>query len=260
MEGEKKQLRVYNENTQQYFLYKEMHKNQTLDFVKGKYNQYNKLNNKVMDIHTALSLLDDFIDPSDPDLDLENSVHAYQTAERIRKKYPEDKQLQITGLIHDLGKVLFSIGEPSWSVVGDTYVVGCEFPKSIVYYETLKDNPDFLRYTKNGIYQEGCGIDNLYITFGHDEYLYRVLKYNSTKHKLDQKYLDIIRYHSFYPWHTEGEYKQFMNTKDEITMKNVIMFNEFDLYSKEDDTFIDDNVKLYYKNLLNEYFTGELQW
>ena len=51
-----------------------------------------------------------------------------------------------------------------------------------------------------------------------------------------------------------------MNTKDEITMKNVIMFNEFDLYSKEDDTFIDDNVKLYYKNLLNEYFTGELQW
>jgi inositol oxygenase len=55
-----------------------MHKNQTLDFVKGKYNQYNKLNNKVMDIHTALSLLDDFIDPSDPDLDLENSIHAYK--------------------------------------------------------------------------------------------------------------------------------------------------------------------------------------
>ena len=38
-----------------------------------------------MTIQKALSLLDDFIDPSDPDLDVENSIHAYQTAERFVK-------------------------------------------------------------------------------------------------------------------------------------------------------------------------------
>jgi inositol oxygenase len=52
-------------------------------------------------------MMDDFIDPSDPDLDVPNSIHAYQTAERIRKKHPEDKELQIAGLIHDLGKFYF---------------------------------------------------------------------------------------------------------------------------------------------------------
>ena len=117
-----------------------------------------------------------------------------------------------------------------------------------------------LRYTKNGIYQEGCGIDNLYITFGHDEYLYRVLKYNSTKHKLDQKYLDIIRYHSFYPWHTGNDYYHFMNEKDKKILKDVLMFNTFDLYSKEDDVQITEKTKEYYDNLLDEYFNGELNW
>ena len=87
-------------------------------------------------------MLDDFVDPSDPDVDLPNSIHAYQTAERIRRKRPLQEQLQLTGLIHDLGKVLFKFGEESHVVVGDTYAVGCPFPKSIVYYETMKRNPD----------------------------------------------------------------------------------------------------------------------
>ena len=87
-------------------------------------------------------MLDDFVDPSDPDLDVPNSIHAYQTAERIRKKYPNDKEFQIIGLIHDIGKQIFSFGEPSWAVVGDTYVLGCDFPKSIVYYDTLKESED----------------------------------------------------------------------------------------------------------------------
>ena len=56
-------------------------------------------------------MLDEFIDPSDPDLDLPNSIHAYQTAERIRKARPLQYELQLTGLIHDIGKVLFKFGE-----------------------------------------------------------------------------------------------------------------------------------------------------
>ena len=137
-----------------------------------------------MSMKKALSMLDDFVDPSDPDVDLPNSVHAYQTAERIRKKHPLEYELQITGLIHDLGKVLFKFGEESHTVVGDTYVVGAEFPKSIVYYDTLKDNNDFnnpMYNDKTGVYKEGCGLKELKITFGHDEYLYLVLNKNKKK-------------------------------------------------------------------------------
>lgn len=253
------ELRVYKNDTPQYYLYKQMHEKQTLDYVMKKRLQYSKLNNTKMSIKEVLLKMDNFIDPSDPDLDVPNSIHAYQTAERIRKKYPQDKEYQIIGLIHDLGKILFEFGEENWSVVGDTYVAGCEYPKSIVYYDTLKGSPDFNKYTKNGIYEIGCGLDNLYITFGHDEYLYQVLKGNDN-HKISQKYLDIIRYHSFYPWHTGGDYYQFMNEKDKDTLKNVLDFNSFDLYSKEDPIEITEEVKKYYDKLLDEYFKGDLSW
>ena len=253
------ELRVYKNDTPQYYLYKQMHEKQTLDYVMKKRLQYSKLNNTKMSIKEVLLKMDNFIDPSDPDLDVPNSIHAYQTAERIRKKYPQDKEYQIIGLIHDLGKILFEFGEENWSVVGDTYVAGCEYPKSIVYYDTLKGSPDFNKYTKNGIYEIGCGLDNLYITFGHDEYLYQVLKGNDN-HKISRKYLDIIRYHSFYPWHTGRDYYQFMNEKDKTTLKNVLDFNSFDLYSKEDPIEITGEVKEYYDKLLDEYFKGDLSW
>ena len=257
---EKENLRTYKKDTPQYFLYKEMHENQTIGFVKQKKKEYSDLKKAKMTIKKALSLLDDFIDPSDPDLDVENSIHAYQTAEKVRKKFPDDKEFQIIGLIHDVGKVLFSFEEPSWAVVGDTYVLGCEFPKTIVYYDTLKNHPDYNKYDKNGIYKEKCGLDDLILTYGHDEYLYNVLKKNVDKHKISDKYLDVIRYHSFYPWHTEQEYKHFMNEKDKETLQNVLEFNNFDLYSKEDDTEITDEIKQYYDKLLDEYFEEELNW
>ena len=39
------------------------------------------------------------------------------------------------------------------------------------------------------------------------------------------------------------------------------MFNQFDLYSKEDKDFVlTDKIKKYYKDLLNLYFPKDLQW
>ena len=252
-------LRTYQKDTPQYKLYSEMYKNQTLDFTKRKRSEYSKLNKTKMSIKKALLLLNDFVDPSDPDLDIENSIHSYQTAERIRKHYPDNKEFQIIGLIHDLGKVLYLFKEPNWMVVGDTYALGCEFPKSIVYYESLKYSPEYNKYDKYGIYSKNCGIDNLWLSFGHDEYLYTVLKGNKN-HKISQKYMDVIRYHSFYPWHSSGEYKHLMNEKDEKTLQNVLEFNTFDLYSKNDSVIITDDTKKYYDRLLDEYFEGELNW
>ena len=253
------ELRKYELNTPQYLLYKQMHENQDLDYVLKIKTKYSEKIKTKMSIKEVLKMMDTFIDPSDPDLDVPNSIHAYQTAERIRKKYPQNKELQITGLIHDLGKILFMFEEPNWSIVGDTYVVGCEYPKSIVYYDTIKENKDYNKYDKIGIYKYGCGLDNLHLSYGHDEYLYNVLKENNS-HKLTDKYLDIIRYHSFYPWHTGNDYYHFMNEKDKKTLKNILDFNSFDLYSKEDDINISDETKEYYNELLDEYFPEDLFW
>lgn len=258
-------LRNYKLDTDQYYFYKDMHEKQTLKFVQEKREKYSKLDNCKMTIRQALELMDEFIDPSDPDLDLPNSLHAYQTAERIRKKHPKDIQLQVCGLIHDLGKVLFKFGEPSYCVVGDTFPLGCKFQDSIVYYDTLDKNPDNLIQlykSKLGIYEENCGISNLNISFGHDEYLYLVLK-NNKNHKLEEKYWDIIRFHSFYPWHTGNDYHYFMDTlgKDKNILDDVLDFNSYDLYSKEDtDFFLTNELKEYYYELLDVIFPEELNW
>ena len=255
-------LRNYSINSPEYIFYKNQHKYQTLTSVKklkDKYNIFDRVNMKMID---ALLMMNDYIDPSDPDMNLPNIIHAYQTAERIRKKYPNDKSLQITGLIHDLGKILFSFGEPSYNVVGDTFVVGCAFSKKIIFYETFKDNIDYtnsLYNSKYGIYNENCGLDKLHLSYGHDEYLYQVLKHNN--HKLENKYLNIIRYHSFYPWHTGGDYKYLMNESDKEILKDIHDFNQFDLYSKEDVDFkLTDEIKKYYDILLNEYFPNSINW
>lgn len=256
-------LRLYELDTKQHNLYKEMYKNQTYQHVINKHNQYSFLNNYQLTMIEALNMLDDFVDPSDPDVDTPNSIHAYQTAERIRKEHPNNIELQVAGLIHDVGKILFKFGEPSYNVVGDTYVVGARFPETMVYYDSIKDNKDYYNQifnTKLGIYEENCGLDNLKLSFGHDEYLYKVLTKN-TNHLFPYKYSKIIRYHSFYPWHTHNEYKYFMNKDDYILLEEVRNFNKFDLYSKEDTSFkLTLGIKKYYEKLLQHFFPEKLQW
>jgi inositol oxygenase len=53
----------------------------------------------------TLERLSTFLDETDPDMDLPNIVHAFQTAERIRERHPDQDWFHLTGLIHDLGKV-----------------------------------------------------------------------------------------------------------------------------------------------------------
>ena len=64
-----------------------------------------------MSVWEALARLDAVIDKSDPDTSLPQIQHALQTAESIRKDYPDSKDdwFPLVGLIHDLGKVLSTI-------------------------------------------------------------------------------------------------------------------------------------------------------
>lgn len=127
----------------------------------------------------------------------------------------------------------------------------------------MAENPDYnhpVYSTENGIYEPGCGIENLFLSFGHDEYLFQVLL-NNAGHKISKQYQNIIRFHSFYPWHTGGDYRQFMKPGDEMILQDVLHFNQFDLYSKEDTDFVlTDEIRAYYENLLTEFFPEPLQW
>jgi hypothetical protein len=64
-----------------------------------------------MTVREALEKLNDLIDESDPDANFPNMIHAFQTAERARKEYPEHDWLHLTGLIHDMGKVMAFYGK-----------------------------------------------------------------------------------------------------------------------------------------------------
>uniref|UniRef100_A0A2M4AG99 Inositol oxygenase n=1 Tax=Anopheles triannulatus TaxID=58253 RepID=A0A2M4AG99_9DIPT len=242
--------------------YKLMHTNQTVDFVKGRHAEWLKFDHFKATIREALEKLNDLVDESDPDLDLPNIVHAFQTAERAREEFPELDWLHLTGLIHDLGKVMAFYGEPQWAVVGDTFPVGCDWGPSIVYREdSFVDNPDGAnpKYnTKYGIYEPNCGLEQLTMSWGHDEFLYRVLKHN--KSTLPEQALHMIRYHSFYPWHSGGDYHHLTNDKDEQTKQWVLMFNRYDLYTKS--TKLPDIEALwpYYQSLIDKYCPGELEF
>ena len=86
----------------------------------------------------ALEMLNSLVDESDPDVDLPNAVHAFQTAERIRRDHPDEEWFQLVGLLHDLGKVMAMYGEEQWCVVGDTFPVGCQFQVGREQYQHVK--------------------------------------------------------------------------------------------------------------------------
>uniref|UniRef100_A0A2N9G1T3 Inositol oxygenase n=1 Tax=Fagus sylvatica TaxID=28930 RepID=A0A2N9G1T3_FAGSY len=240
------------------------HINQTYDFVKKMREQYGKLDRVEMSIWECCELLNEVVDESDPDLDEPQIEHLLQTAEAIRKDYPDEDWLHLTGLIHDLGKVLLlpSFGElPQWAVVGDTFPVGCAFDESIVHHKYFKENLDFnnpAHNTKYGVYSEGCGLNNVMMSWGHDDYMYLVAKENKTS--LPSAGLFIIRYHSFYALHRSGAYKHLMNEEDVENLKWLQIFNKYDLYSKSKVRIDVEKVKPYYLSLIEKYFPAKLKW
>lgn len=244
--------------------YKINHLNQTYDYVKKMRDEYAKLDKAVMSIWECCELLNDVVDDSDPDLDEPQIQHLLQSAEAIRKDYPDEDWLHLTALVHDLGKVLLlpSFGElPQWAVVGDTFPVGCAFDDSIVHSKYFKENPDFNNPAYNrkfGVYSEGCGLDKVLMSWGHDDYMYLVAIENGTT--LPSAGLFIIRYHSFYALHKSGAYKELMNEEDEENLKWLHIFNKYDLYSKSKVKVNAEEVKPYYMSLIEKYFPAKLKW
>src|SRR5438093_7173315 len=204
--------------------YRLNHRHQTFEFVQAKKREFLSRSRRVMSIWEAMEFLNTLVDDSDPDTDLSQLEHLHQTAEQIRRD-GHPRWFILTGLIHDLGKILCLYGEPQWAVVGDTFPVGCAFSDKIVFHQFFADNPDSREpkyQTRTGIYSEGCGLESVHLSWGHDEYLYHVVK-----DYLPPEALYMIRYHSFYPAHREGEYQHLMNRGDKEIFEWVRAFNPY---------------------------------
>jgi inositol oxygenase len=237
--------------------YRLNHRYQTLAFVEEKKREYLPLRQRRMGIWEAMEFLNTLVDDSDPDTDLSQIEHLMQTAESIRKD-GHPRWFILTGLLHDLGKVLCLYGEPQWAVVGDTFPVGCAYSDKIVYPDFFADNPDSRvpeYQTSCGIYLEGGGLDKVHLSWGHDEYLYQVVK-----DYLPEEGLYMIRYHSFYPAHKEGAYTHLMNDHDREMFAWVRAFNPYDLYSKSLERPDVAALRAYYEDLIAEYFPPTLAW
>jgi inositol oxygenase len=237
--------------------YRLNHANQTLDFVRGKRAEYLPLRRRRMGVWEAFDALAELVDDSDPDLEATQLDHALQTAEALRAD-GAPRWLVLTGLIHDLGKVLCLFGEPQWAVVGDTFPVGCAFDAANVHADLFAANPDAQvpEYaTPLGIYAEGCGLDAVALSWGHDEYLYHVVR-----EYLPAPALAVIRYHSFYPWHQRGAYARLTAPADADKLAAVRRFNPYDLYSKSEERPDWPALRPYYEALVAELLPGELQW
>lgn len=257
---EENEFRNYSESCPEHVkkFYYLNHTKQTFDFANRKKQEYSSLHKGKKSIWEVIELLDCLVDESDPDVDLPQSYHAYQTAEALRKD-GHPRWLILTGFIHDLGKMLAFYGEPQWAVVGDTFPLGCPFSDKIVFHEYFKENPDFFitefQKETNGIYKEGCGFDNLVMSFGHDEYLYQVVK-----NYLPEEASYIIRYHSFYAAHRQGAYSQFMDDKDRAMIDWLKVFSHYDLYSKNNEPIDVQSLRGYYQDLVKEFFPEDVAW
>ena len=166
----------------------------------------------------------------------------------------------LVGFIHDLGKVLVlkEFGKlPQWSVVGDTFPVGCRFSDQNIFYSRKfhRKNRDYRKYNSIGIYKKHCGFNKLHMSYGHDEYLASVLELNKTR--LPKEAIYIIRFHSFYAWHNPKNspvrgYTNLAGDYDWYMLPLLKAFQKADLYSKKNSknhTFI----KKLFTPLVNKY-------
>lgn len=236
--------------------YRLNHAHQTYDFVLAKKRQFLRRDKRQMGIWEAMQELNALVDESRPG-ELSQVEHLIRAADAARRD-GQPRWFILTCLVHDLGKILCAWGEPQWAVVGDTFPVGCAYCEKVVFPEFFALNPDYQipRYQSScGVYDVNCGLEKVHMSWGHDEYLYQVVK-----DYLPEAAGYMIRYHSFYAAHREGAYGHLMNERDHEMLKWVKRFNPYDLYSKAEARPDLKELAPFYQELIGEFFPAELGW
>lgn len=135
--------------------YATQHTLQTVAFNLKARNDFHSKTRARMGVWEAMEKLNTFIDECDPDTQESQMAHLLQTSEAMRKD-GKPRWMQLVGLIHDLGKLLFFYdAQGQWDVVGDTFPVGCAFDDRIIFgtksFEKNEDANHPLYSTKFGI-------------------------------------------------------------------------------------------------------------
>ena len=231
MEPGDKEWRVHDDRNKVVSdFYRAMRSKQSYEYVLRMEAKYCSSFDRPMSVFDAMTALNVLVDQSDPDISLPNVQHLFQVAEAIRGAGAPEWMV-VTGLVHDLGKMMFLKGcdedgtglVEQWGLVGDTWVVGCRLPDTLVFPEFNGLNPDrdhSVYGTEPGAYREGCGLRNVHLAWGHDEYLWRVLR-NHSGCRLPPEALAMIRWHSFYPWHAGGSYAALTDAHDDAMLPHV---------------------------------------
>jgi len=255
--------------------YRLNHARQTVDYVKRQAAQFAPLNCATMDVWEALDLLNTLREYEsallgtglcDPDMPLLD--HAFQTAEACRIAFPEHEWMPIVGLIHGLGKLLahgtFG-GEPQWAVCGESFPVGCRFHPSVVHSQYFQANPDRRRRayaSATGVYQQGCGLSSICMSWSGAEYLYMVVAKNRTL--LPPEALFLIRYQKFAAVLRPGQpYGELLSQFDRNMLPMLEKFREIALYKRADvpGRLEGDELRQHYDELLLKYIPqGKLRW
>lgn len=227
---------------------------QNPEFVKYMRMRFSK-STFFLTFHQITDALNNFVDLSDPDMELPNLQHAFQSAEKALTDGKSD-WFVLSLFIHDFGKLLFLQNEPKygislrkqWATVGDTFITGCAFPKQILFPEFNPKN----NLSKYGIYKPHCGLQRTFVSYGHDEYLYQVLSNPVNKNLLPPEALYCIRFHSLYLHHQDNEYEHLLDDYDKAMLPLLQEFNKYDLYSKTEKIYDISNNK--YQILWNMFF------
>lgn len=250
-------FRHYADNDAVRIIYENIYQNQTISYVKEQLSKCDApLFSRPFTVNEILKLLDSIIDESDPDTKSSQTIHALQAyTAMIDMKDTEIKSLfnidewnelpthiqelykgtiklpdymPLIALIHDFGKVLCVLNYPQWSVVGDTFAVGLPL-------ESCHPYSNLYKISKELDYDKKCGLSNILISFGHDEYMAKVLERSNTL--LPPEAIYLIRFHSLYSWHTpcgKRAYTQYASQMDWDLLPLLKILQKCDLYSKHD--------------------------
>ncbi|KAK9811675.1 hypothetical protein WJX72_008154 [[Myrmecia] bisecta] len=251
------------------------HARQTVDYVKRQAAQYSRLDKASMGIWEALELLGTLreyetalLDDEELDADMPLYEHACQTAEACRLAYPDLDWLHLVGLIHSLGKLLAHKrlgGEPQWAVCGESFPVGCRFSPNIACSQFFSVNPDRRRRlynTPTGMYQAGCGLQSVYMSWSASEYLYMVLLLNRTE--LPPEALFLIRHQKFAALtRPGGAYADLLDADDRHMLPWLQRFQELAAYKRKplEGRLSGQAFKDYYSRLIAKYIPqGAMRW
>ncbi len=242
-------------------LYRERHRNQTVEFAAIKKRWYSESSRSEMSVWQVMELLKSVQDRSKQQ-PISEARRALLFAESLHRE-GKPEWMVLTGLIANLGKVLCCFGEPQWAVVGETYPLGCDFSNEISFSEYFEENLDRKNsdYSRDiGIYHGGCGLDAVLMSWGHDEYLYQILLKQKTE--LPSKALYLIRYHSFYSYLDKGSYPYLTSIKDielEEDLEEFVRIERESVALSLTSEEIERKLP-YYRELVKSFLPKKLRW